>query len=190
MTHRMTSHPIDLPHAAGIGRSSVAGFASPWLVEVSPSSRLTLAIVAGHALGAGAVMAAQGPAPVTLVLLSAILASTVFQLARLARLWLPHSFVRLELAWNGRLQLGQRDGSERSGWLLPSTVVDSRLTVVRFRLDGQRFPRSVLLLADNCAPEAFRRLRVGLSWHAGRDAGRYAGRALGQRGMQRQQPVD
>ncbi len=153
--------------AASGRRKDACGFDAPWAVEVGPSSSLTTVIAGGHATAAAAVMLAQAPIVLAVALYVAIAASAALHLARLARAALPQSIVGLEVAGNGRVHARRRDGQTRVGWLLPSTVVGSRLTVIRLRLDGQRLPCDCLLLSDNCDPEAFRRLRAGLVWQAG-----------------------
>ncbi|MCA3069655.1 MAG: hypothetical protein ING90_16800 [Rhodocyclaceae bacterium] len=174
MTDRPTTRSTDQPHAAGRadmaacdGREGACGFDAPWVVAVGASLRLTMVIAGGHAAAAAAVMVAQAPLGLAVALYAAIAASAVLHLARLARVALPQSIVGLEVAGNGRVQARRRDGQMRGAWLLPSTVVGSRLTVIRLRLDGQRLPCDCLLLSDNCEPEAFRRLRAGLVWQAG-----------------------
>ncbi len=169
-TTRSTDQPPVASHAGMASpdrRNGACGFDTPWAVAVGPSSRLTTAIAGGHATAAAAVMVAQAPPGVAVALCAAIAASAVLHLARLARVALPQSIVGLEVAGNGRVQARRRDGQVRGAWLLPSTVVGNRLTLVRLRLDGQRLPCNCLLLSDNCEPEAFRRLRVGLVWQAG-----------------------
>lgn len=118
-------------------------------------------------MAAAAVLAAPMPILATLLLYALLLASAALQLARTARVSRPGSIVELELDSVGRARLRQRAGRDLAGWLLPSTVVSRRLTLVRLRLDGRWFPASIALVADNCDPEALRRLRVGVAWQAG-----------------------
>lgn len=118
-------------------------------------------------MAAAAVLAAPMPVVATLLLCGLLLASAALQLARTARVSRPGSIVGLELDAMGRARLRQRGGRDLAGWLLPSTFAGRRLTLVRLRLDGRRFPASVALVADNCDPEALRRLRVGMVWQAG-----------------------
>jgi len=174
----MTAHPISCPtdqkHApARVHTASTVladddrGFDAPWSVAVGPSTQLGMAIVAGHAAALMAVGVAQVPLVLATALCAAIVGSAVLHMARLARVALPQSIVGMELAGDGRVQVRQRDGRVRRARLLPSTVVGSRLTVVRLRLDCQRCHASCLLLSDNCETEAFRRLRAGLVWQVG-----------------------
>ena len=174
MTTHPTSGPTDPEHAPArvliappVQANDDHGFDAPWTVAVGPSAQLGMAIVAGHAAGLMAVGVAQAPPVLAVALCAAIVGSAVLHLARLARVALPQSIVGMELAGDGRVQVRQRDGRVRRARLLPSTVVGSRLTVVRLRLDGQRCPASCLLLSDNCDTEAFRRLRTGLVWQVG-----------------------
>ena len=172
--------PTEHPPAAGCNRGSeyrnvlghpgVSGHPgpdAPWSLTIGPSNRLTAAIAGGHGMAAAAVLAAPMPAAAMLLLCGLLLASAAMQLARTARVSRPGSITGLELDAIGRVRLRRRAGSELAGWLLPSTVVGRRLTLVRLRLDGHCFPVSVPLVADNCDPEALRRLRVGLAWQAG-----------------------
>jgi hypothetical protein len=169
-TSRPTDHepaPAHVHTASTLLANDDRGFDAPWSVAVGPSAQLGMAIVAGHAAALIAVVVAQAPPALATALCAAIVGSAVLHLARLARVALPQSIVGMELAGDGRVQVWHRDGRVRRARLLPSTVVGSRLTVVRLRLDGQRCPASCLLLSDNCETEAFRRLRAGLAWQVG-----------------------
>ncbi|MCE2945491.1 MAG: hypothetical protein LXA50_00295 [Betaproteobacteria bacterium] len=143
------------------------GLRAPWTVQVGPSRTLVVAIAGGH-LSAGAAVALAGlPWPLAIALSVALAASGAFHLARCALLRLPGSIVSLRIEGRGAAVVRFRNGREASATVLDSTVVAWRLTIVRLRLPGERAPRSVALLGDNCEAAAFRRLRVGLAWQAG-----------------------
>lgn len=164
------SRPIDEPNpgrGAQPAGTSVRGFEGPWCVDVGPSRGLSLWLCAGHAVAAAAVACTPLPVAGTVVLLALVAGSAGLHLARVGRLWLPQSVVRLEVDARGRGLIRRRDGLEQAGWLQASTVVTGRLALVRLRPDGARLTRSVPLLPDNCASEDFRRLRAGLTWQAG-----------------------
>jgi hypothetical protein len=143
------------------------GLGAPWTVQVGPSRALAVAIAGGHLCAGAAVVLAGLPLPLAIVLWLALMASGAFHLARCALLRLPGSIVSLCIDGRGPAMVRFRNGREASATVLDSTVVGWRLTIVRLRLPGDRAPRSVALLGDNCEAAAFRRLRVGLAWQAG-----------------------
>jgi toxin CptA len=72
---------------------------------------------------------------------------------------------------DGRLTLsqsGQNDLSDQ--WhpvaVQPDTFVSPWLTVLRYRLPGQRWSQSLVILPDSLPADDFRRLRVWLKWKA------------------------
>jgi len=65
-----------------------------------------------------------------------------------------------------RLRLTLRDGRVLSAQLLGDSVVTPGLTIIRYRAEGARCSRSLVILPDSCDAESFRQLRVWLNWHA------------------------
>ncbi len=149
------------------GMAARGGLAAPWQVDVGPSRRLGAVLVAGHAVAAVAVAAAGLPLAAAGASWLLLCVSAGFHLHRVACVASPRSIVRLRVDGEGTLRIHFRDGRTASGLLDGSTVVGWRLTLVRLRLDGDVFVRTVPLVRDNCSASAFRRLRAGLAWQAG-----------------------
>jgi toxin CptA len=149
---------------AGVGS---ARFAAPWMVDIGPSRRLTAILVAAHLSAGAAVLLAAPPVPVVAAVLALVAFSGGYHVRCVARAACPGSVSGLRIDADGGLLVRHRDGRASRGRLIASTVVDWRLTLVRFRIDGERFSRTVPLVGDNCDAQAFRRLRVGLDWQAG-----------------------
>jgi hypothetical protein len=171
--------PPDAPPPAGSrpatsprGAADAGRFDAPWALDVGPSRYLGIALGLAHGVAVVAVVVAPMPPTAAAALCVVILLSAVFHLARVGRLSMPTSVLRVEVDGKGGVRVRQRDGRERAGRLLPSTVVSGRLVLLRLRLDGSRRARSVPLLPDNCETDAFRRLRAGLVWQAGPALGR------------------
>jgi toxin CptA len=70
--------------------------------------------------------------------------------------------VSVDLA--GRVEVEGADGRVRAGRLTDDSFVAPWLTVVRWRPDGARFSRAILIAPDAVEPGAFRRLRILLRW--------------------------
>ncbi|MBY0438713.1 MAG: hypothetical protein K2W80_11010 [Burkholderiales bacterium] len=136
-------------------------------MDIGPSRRLAAAVVGGHALAASAVAAAGLPLPAALVLLLVVGVSGAHCLRQQACVSSAGAIVRLEVDGHGKVGVQYRNGYTASGMLSGSTVVGWRLTLVRFRIDGDYLVRTVALLGDNCSATPFRRLRTGLAWQAG-----------------------
>jgi len=68
---------------------------------------------------------------------------------------------------DGSVRVHRGDGVLMHGRVLASTSVSAWLTLLRLRLDGERFARCVPLAAGSCDPDTLRRLRVLLSWQVG-----------------------
>lgn len=66
---------------------------------------------------------------------------------------------------DGRVEVGDADGW-REGRLRPGSFVAPWLVIVRWRPDGVRLDRTVLVLPGMVAGETFRALRVVLKWGA------------------------
>ena len=77
---------------------------------------------------------------------------------------------RLVVDLEGCVEAMGEAGATRSGRLAPGSFVAPWLVVVRWRPQGARFSRTVLVPPDAVDPHAYRRLRVLLRW--GRAAGR------------------
>lgn len=143
------------------------GLAGPWPVDIRPSRRLAVVLAGGHLMAAGAASAAGLPWPAALALMLVICASGWLHLARLALLTRPESIVRMQVDGHGGVEVHYRDGRTGCASLVDSTVVGWHLTLVRLRIRGDLFVRTVPLLGDNCCAVSFRRLRTGLAWQAG-----------------------
>lgn len=65
---------------------------------------------------------------------------------------------------SGRLEVMRAGGQAQAGRLCPGSFVAPWLVVVRWRPEGARFTRTVLVPPDAVEPDAFRRLRVLLRW--------------------------
>ena len=68
--------------------------------------------------------------------------------------------LRLRIDPAGDIAVGEAAGSLRDG-----SFVAPWLAVARWRPDGSRFDRSLLVVPDMLGREEFRRLRVILRWH-------------------------
>lgn len=64
----------------------------------------------------------------------------------------------------GRVEVVGADGGRRAGRLVDGSFVAPWLAVVRWRPEGARLSRAVVIAPDAVDAEAFRRLRVLLRW--------------------------
>jgi toxin CptA len=135
-----------------------------WRLAIGRSRILVGVVAAGHLLAAAAVLSAPLPAVVRLASLGALAFSAVSKVRQVALLAAAGSIVSLTVSSAGAVRAVRRDGGDLSGQVLTSTFVSPLLTIVRLRVSGGSLHRSVLLVADNCEAQAFRRLRVGLRW--------------------------
>jgi hypothetical protein len=136
-------------------------------VDIGPSRRLAAALLIAHLVAVAAIVAASLPLPVAMALMLAVTASGGHQVARVALVSLRGSIVCLQVEADGAAQVRYRDGRTASATVLDSTVTGGSLSLVRLRIAGDLFLRTVPLLADNCSAASFRRLRTGLAWQVG-----------------------
>jgi hypothetical protein len=161
---------LPLPDAKVVSGPGTAGgprFAAPWQVDIGPSRRLAIVLVVAHLSAALSVALAAPPAPATVALLALIACSGWYHVRQVALVLRSGAVVGLRADADGSMLVRHRDGRVSPGRLLASTVVDRRVSLVRLRIVGERFSRTVPLLGDNCDRADFRRLRVGLEWQAG-----------------------
>lgn len=104
-----------------------------------------------------------GPLPRALAA-AAVVAGTLLALRSIAHRRGSNAVRHLVLDRTGAM--GVRDGSGRwrSGQARSGSFVAPWLTIVRWRPEGHRLDRTILILPDMIAPEEFRRLRVLLRW--------------------------
>jgi hypothetical protein len=76
----------------------------------------------------------------------------------------PRRVVRLSVDLAGRVEVERADGSRAAGRLQPGSFVAPFLTIVRWRPEGARLSRALLLAPDAVPAAGFRRLRVLLRW--------------------------
>jgi hypothetical protein len=78
---------------------------------------------------------------------------------------------RLVVDLAGRVEVVSGDGARVTGQVVPGSFVAPWLVVVRWRPEGRRFTRPVLVPPDAVDGDAFRRLRVLLRWGPSGDRG-------------------
>jgi toxin CptA len=71
---------------------------------------------------------------------------------------------RMSVDLAGRVEVEGADGRVRAGRLTDDSFVAPWLTVVRWRPDGARFSRAIVIVPDAVEPGPFRRLRILLRW--------------------------
>lgn len=75
-----------------------------------------------------------------------------------------HRFARLRACIDGSVRLERRDGGVVDGRIRAGSFVAPWLVVLRYRPDGARLDRTVVLLPGMASPEALRKIRVLLRW--------------------------
>ncbi len=132
--------------------------ASMSLLTVHYSRRLRVAMATLHLIALAAIWLADLPCWLSQVL-TGLVGISLFMALR------EGTPVTLSCQPDGTLTIGAGDDA-RTATVLPDSLVWSWLVVIRYRLDGQRWGRAMLVLPDGLAEEDFRCLRVWLNWRA------------------------
>jgi hypothetical protein len=122
-------------------------------------SGVGVALLASAAIATLAVVAAT---PFTPGLRAALVALVVGLACHARRSMARVRAMRLDPA--GAMEVWLRDGVLASGSVRAGSFVAPWLTIVRWRPQGARVDRTVLILPDMAQREDFRRLRVALRW--------------------------
>jgi hypothetical protein len=118
--------------------------------------------LAGLTLAVAVWLPAPGWASAALV--AAILAGAVRSARRHAGQEGPGAVRRLVIDLSGHVEVTRADGSIHRGRVVDGSFVAPWLTIVRWRPEGSRFSRAVVIAPDAAPPQDFRRLRVLLRW--------------------------
>ena len=138
--------------------------AKPVQLALMPSSLLVRVI--GLAALTAVLVLLFLPVPVFLkcLLMGLVLLAAVHAYRRHAMLTAPDAIVRLSLNPESGLEMERRDGQTRLVTVREDSFVAAWLTVLNLRSVEGRQCHTLLLLADNVDPAAFRQLRVWLKW--------------------------
>ena len=130
---------------------------APLPVSLKPSQRLLAIQSLAHLVAAGAVLAANLPASMTVFLL-------LLTGASLARVRRPLPVAAVILRGNGTIEIVGADGTASEAVVHPHTVVLSFLVVLLYSQQGRL--RSMTLLGDCMSAEDFRQVRLWLRWRS------------------------
>jgi len=139
----------------------------PLTLQLHPSRRLALLLIAAHGATLAAVALIDLPIWFKSLLMIGIVLSLVIALVKIHG---PRQIIRLTLRSDGLLEVGRlNEQSEQSSTLRvhPHSTVTSLLTVVLFE-NGKRRKRleALTLLPDALNSEDYRRLCLWLRWQA------------------------
>lgn len=118
-------------------------------------------LLLSHAMVASVVYATLMPPVVKLAMLTWILFSLFFYLARDALLLLPGSWRDISID-QGSVSVVTHGGSDLSGQIIGSTIVSPYFAVVRVMLQGHRLPVSRAIFPDSLDTGEYRELCVRL----------------------------
>jgi hypothetical protein len=138
----------------------MSGFLVTIRLRPGVSKALAAALSAAHIGALGVVPVISAPQWLKIALIPAVLLSLLWSLRW--HVWhRGDAITEAILEPSGAWWVTTAAGAAVSATLRPGSLVQPFLTVLVFKLgDGRR--RSLVLLADNCDPEAFRLLRVRL----------------------------
>lgn len=77
----------------------------------------------------------------------------------------------MRIVSENRLEIGNGVNGWATANVLPDSVVFPQLVVLRYRFEGVRGERSVVLFLDQMPSDDFRRLRLWLRWYREAKAG-------------------
>jgi hypothetical protein len=128
-------------------------------------SRAGVWIVAAMAVATAAMLFAMPlPAALRAAVVFATFALACEALDRVVVVRGARAVRRLSVQRDGAIEVESPSGMRRAGSLRPGCFVAPWLVVVRWRPEGARYDRTVLILPDMVAAEPLRRLRVLLRW--------------------------
>jgi energy-coupling factor transporter transmembrane protein EcfT len=106
------------------------------------------------------------PLPIFLkiILVLSVLTITAYFILRDVLLALPHSWHSLAIGLQNEMVMTQRNGEHFICEVLPNSVVFSYCSVLRLKLKGCFWGRSLVLVEESAEPEIFRRWRVWFRW--------------------------
>ncbi len=139
-----------------------------WRVVIAPgpSRRMKAWVVLVATAALAASLAAPLPAPEQAAAVTALLCVAVRAARRHAWQVGPGVISRFVVDLSGRIEVESANGTRFTGGLREGSFVAPWLTIVRWRPDGSRFSRTILVAPDAVDPDAFRRLRVLLRWRS------------------------
>lgn len=132
---------------------------APLVIRLRPSriGRAVLLAVTSTALAS--IMLADLPA-------LAVMASAVYTFVLTFHAWRTRIPRELRLFPDGSLEIRHPAQAWQTAQVLTRSMVNPWLTVLAYRLEGERHGRSITLLPDSLSRDDFRRLRVWLRWRA------------------------
>ncbi len=134
------------------------------VIAIGPSRQVQRWILAAGTVALASTLAAPIPAPAQAVVVLALAVAAIRDARRLAWREGPGAVVRLAVDLPGRVEVELADGRRLAGRLADASFVAPWLTIVRWRPEGARFDRTVLVAPDAVEAGEFRRLRILLRW--------------------------
>ena len=104
------------------------------------------------------------PTPLRLGLVLLVSYFAVYFIRRDVLLALPHSWQSVTLNSKDEIVMTQKNGQRFLCQVLPDSVVFPHLTVLRLKMNGRFWPRSLILLAGSADADELRRWRIWLRW--------------------------
>jgi hypothetical protein len=147
-------------------------------VTLGSSRRASLFLLAASGATLAILMATPMPWWAPAVLGLAVVASAFDAHRRVGRRAGRGSVCRFRFESSGRIAASDARGGTREGQVQEGSFVAPWLTLLRWRPEGTRFDRTIVILPDAIAGEEFRRLRVLLRWGGGHSVTHPAGRRI------------
>ena len=137
-----------------------------WRVVIAPgpSRRAEAWIVAVVAAAVAATLAAGLPLLAKAAIAFALACAAIRAARRHAWQEGPGAIRRLVVDLSGRIEVEGDGGCRTTGQLEDGSFVAPWLTIVRWRPEGARFSRNLVIVPDAVDAAAFRRLRILLRW--------------------------
>jgi toxin CptA len=133
-------------------------------IAIGPSRILAAVLGIAHGVALAALGVTAVPTWLKAVMGTALGLSCAWSVYSSALLRGRRALVELVVAEDGGVWCRARNGTEFEARLLDSSFVSPWMTVLNLRTDGEPRLRHMILVPDNVAPDAFRRLRVLLRW--------------------------
>lgn len=132
---------------------------APLVIRLRPSRIGRLALLAVTSIALASITHADLPA-------LAVVAAVVYTFVLTLHAWRARIPLELRLFADGSLEIRHPAQAWQTAQVLTRSMVNPWLTVLAYRLEGERHGRSITLLPDSLSCDDFRRLRVWLCWRA------------------------